>query len=86
MNSMMVTKKIIVTNLRVPDEDWNQLKAIAAERGMSANEYVNLLMRNVITPQVPKKRGGRRVWDMPELAKRAKSGDGLAVDDEVIYG
>jgi len=76
---------MIVTNLRVPDEDWNQLRAIAAERGMSANEYINLLMRNVISPQVFHKQGSGGVWDIPKLAKKAKQEGELSADDKVIY-
>ncbi len=85
MNSIMINKKAIVTNLRVPSEDWNQLKAIAAERGMSANEYINFLMRNVITPHLGVKRGLENVWDMPKLAKRTKKRSELSGDDKIIY-
>ncbi len=85
MNSIMINKKTIITNLRVPSEDWNQLKAIAAERGMSANEYINFLMRNVITPHLAVKGGSENVWDMPKLAKKAKKRGELSADDKIIY-
>ena len=85
MNSIMINKKAIVTNLRVPSEDWNQLNAIAAERGMSANEYINFLMRNVISPHLGVKKGSENVWDIPKLAKKAKKRGGLSADDKIIY-
>lgn len=78
---------MIVTNLRVPSEDWNQLKAVAAEQGMSANEYLNYLMRSVaVTPIEKRKKEGRRsIWEMPKLAKKAKKQFGLSDDDKLIY-
>lgn len=74
-----------MTNLRVSSEEWNQLKAIAAERGMSANEYINFLMRNVVSPMTIRKNKAGGIWDMPELAKGAKKRGELSRDDKVIY-
>lgn len=80
-----MSKGVVVTNIRVPSAEWNQLKAVAAERGMSANEYINFLMRNVISPATfwKKKAGG--IWDMPELAKKAKKVSELSRDDKIVY-
>ena len=80
----MNNKKIVITNLRVPPDDWNQLRAIAAERGMSANQYINLLMRNVISPHAPE--GRSNLWSMPKLAKKAKAIGFLSPDDNTFYG
>lgn len=80
-----MSKGIVVTNLRVPSEEWNQLKAVAAEQGMSANEYINFLMRNVISPITSWKKKAGGIWDVPELAKKAKKMDELSRDDKIIY-
>lgn len=36
--------KTIVTNLRIPEEDWMKVKAAAANSGMSANEYMKTII------------------------------------------
>lgn len=77
---------MIVTNLRVMKEDWNQLRAIAAERGMSANEYINQVLRNVVSE--PKKLATKKkmsIWDLPKLAKMENSPEKFSPDDEIIY-
>lgn len=87
INSIM-NKKIIVTNLRVAAEDWFQLRAVAAERGMSANEYINYLMKNVVAePSAPGARSSQSVWELPELSKRvqARKKFDLSEDDKLIY-
>lgn len=87
INSIM-NKKVIVTNLRVEEEDWNQLKAVAAERGMSANEYINYLMKNVVTePFLFGAKKSKSVWKLPELSKKAKARKkfDLSEDDKLIY-
>jgi len=77
---------MIVTNLRVPREDWNQLRAIAAERGMSANEYITHVLKNVVTkPKKIVKRKRMSIWDLPKLAKNAKPMGELSEDDKLIY-
>lgn len=83
-----MNKKVIVTNLRVEEEDWNQLKAVAAERGMSANEYINYLMKNVVAePSPPGVKSSRSIWELPELSKRAQARKkfDLSEDDKLIY-
>lgn len=78
---------MIVTNLRVMKEDWNQLRAIAAERGMSANEYINHVLRNVVSE--PKRIASRKkisIADLPSLAKIATPNGELSEDDKLIYG
>lgn len=86
MNSMM-NKKMVVTNLRVPVEDWNQLKAIAAERGMSANGYINYLMKNVVAVPVRKDKNPRlSILDLPNLVGKTTKKMELSVDDKLIYG
>ena len=37
-------QKMVVTNLRIPQENWLQVKATAAAEGKSVNEYINTLI------------------------------------------
>lgn len=77
---------MIVTNLRVPVEDWNQLKAIAAERGMSANQYLNYLMRKeVVAPLTKETKPRMSIWEIPKLAKKPVRGLDLSADDKLTY-
>lgn len=37
--------KVIVSNVRLPEDEWLQLKAAAASMGKSVNEYIRYLSR-----------------------------------------
>lgn len=75
----------------MPEEDWLQIKAIAAEKGMSVNSYINILLSRAGFGW-PKDEGEEKkmsIWDLPKLAKMDKSldeNDGLSEDDKIIYG
>lgn len=87
--------KKIVTNLRIDENDWLQVKTIAAELGMSVNEYINYLLQNTTSkaqfgyPKKSKKRSGKSIYDLlPSLLKkqyRRKTFE-LSEDDKIIYG
>ena len=86
-----MSKKIVVTNLRIPEDDWLQIKAIAAELGMSANGYVNWLIRDLSTKRsfgiVNTDESGQTIWDLPILAvKKNKPMGILSKEDKAIYG
>lgn len=83
--------KKIVTNLRIDENDWLQVKTVAAELGMSVNEYINYLIRDLSTkleltpPKNPKK--GTALLRLSEISKKFKPepmGE-LSEDDKVIY-
>lgn len=80
---------MVVTNLRMEQPDWLQIKAIAGEMGMSANKYINYLIRKVSTLEVlgvkPSKKSAS-IWDLPDLAKIKNKPMGMSKDDEIIYG
>lgn len=90
--------KMIVTNLRVAEHDWIQVKTIAGEMGMSANEYVNHLLQNSVSkaqfdyPKKGKTKKRKSFYDlMLALAKMAETKSKnkkyeLSDDDKVIYG
>lgn len=80
--------KKIVTNLRIDQEDWLQVKAMAGELGLSINEYLNYLVRSLSLKRELLEEMEAPIWRLGELAKRFKSepmGE-LSDDDKIIYG
>ncbi len=85
----MKTKKI-VTNLRMDEFDWIQVKSMAAEAGISVNEYINEIIKEettrrelAVSSQTREKK--LSVWDLPKLAKMKDKPMGLSAEDELIY-
>lgn len=79
---------MIVTNLRIPEDEWLQIRAAAAELGMSANEYINqLIQKTAIKNELAENRPGKKhpIWDLPKAYVKGK-GMGMSEDDEIIYG
>lgn len=91
-----IMAKKVVTNLRIDENDWLQVKAMAAEAGMSINEYLNLLTQNVISKArfgfpIKFHRGGKRksIYDLlPSLLKKRHKAETfeLSEEDKIIYG
>lgn len=81
---------IIVTNIRMPKEDWKQMKAIASELGMSLNEYMTISGKIVSTYRTlfgySKKSHDpyRAMWNIIRKKSTSKS-QGLSQEDEAIY-
>ena len=87
--------KRIVTNLRIDEQDWLQLKSTAAEEGMSVNEYLNLITQNAVSKArfgYPKQSGTkkkRRIYDLLTTLsgkKYHKKTFEVSEDDKLIYG
>lgn len=86
INTNMARK--IVTNLRIEEDSWLQLKSEAGELGMSVNEYINFLLRDLSNRRLfnPKKRDAL-FWRLGELSKMKSEPLGeLSEDDKIIYG
>lgn len=91
-----MTQKIITTNIRVPEEDWVELKSLASRMGMSSNEYVKRAIRitknrdNLLSnDQIKrKKKNGYEALDKFIKAARNAKGKpmGASEDDKIIYG
>ena len=88
--------KPVITNLRINKHDWLQVKAVAAELGMSVNEYINYLIRDLsakreLLPDMkPDKAITRKtapIWTLGDITKRIKPTPmgQLSTDDAVIY-
>lgn len=85
----MKTKKVI-TNLRIDQYDWIQVRSMAAEAGMSVNEYINEIIkidssRRELAIQPKSKRKKLSIWDLPKLAQMKDRPMGLSAEDEIIY-
>lgn len=89
-------KNTVVTNLRIGRHDWLQLKAVAAELGMSVNEYVNYLIIDLSTkrellpdikPNQAILRKNAPIWTLGDIAKKIKPAPigKLSSDDTAIY-
>jgi len=82
----------VVTNLRMEEPDWLQVKAMAGELGMSVNKFINYLIRKVTTRQqlgvIDEDYKNARIWEeLPKIALKSNGKPmGLSEDDEIIYG
>ncbi|MDO8657789.1 MAG: DUF1564 family protein [Candidatus Levybacteria bacterium] len=87
----------IVTNLRIDKEDWVQIKILAAEMGISVNEYINYLIKDLSLKRellsdksiksAKKSKKTASIWKLGEIAKKIKSSpmEELSSDDKLIY-
>lgn len=90
--------KMIVTNLRIEENNWIQVKTIAVELGMSVNEYVNHLLQNTVSkaqfgyPKKTKTKNRKSFYDLLSSMGKVSSkdyktgGHELSNDDKIIYG
>lgn len=91
-----MSKNIIVTNLRVEKNLWLQIKQLASEVGMSANEYMNLITQQAVSKAsltIPAKthikRKRKNIYDaLLSLSnkKYKRKPLGLSENDKIIYG
>lgn len=86
-------RKIITTNLRIPEESYSLVKILAAEAKMSVNEYINrLLEEGTMKKQLGFKRDKRRksekyFWEIPRIMENEHYNPmGWSEDDKAIYG
>lgn len=84
-------KKIIVSNIRVPEEDWLSFRAAAAGRGMSINEYIIYLgrldsIKSITgTDAQTSKKGGYDAMDKFLNRKITGKPMGMSDEDKAIY-
>lgn len=83
--------KKIVTNLRIDEMDWLRIKAMAAETGLSANEYILRLIKTISTKielalDQKEIKQEYSIWNLSKLAKIKDKPMGASEDDKIIYG
>lgn len=88
--SINMAKKI-VTNLRIDENDWLQIKAEAGEMGMSINEYINYIIRKIsvrielaLDKDIPQKEK-YSIWNLAGLAKIPGKTMKMSDEDRIIY-
>lgn len=92
MIGMMNAK--VTTNIRMDRDDWLNIKAIAAAKNMSFNEYINWLVRDWGAKKELAVDGGegkkrRQKVGLMDFSRKIIKDDkpmGLSKDDELIYG
>jgi len=80
--------KMVVTNLRMEENDYLQAKQMAAEMGMSMNEYFNYLSKVLPANLIFDIKSKDPYQDLLKLAKSKSAGQGMGAseEDEIIYG
>ena len=90
-------QKMVVTNLRIPQENWLQVKAEAAQYGISVNDYIQRLIdeksrktffaykEKGVKRQAKKRRLYQPLWDIIDKPYNRKP-MGASEDDKIIYG
>lgn len=87
-----MNKPIVTTNLRLPYTEWLQIKTMAAEAGISVNEYIRLVLgalnniRSLTSHWIKPQKGKLTIWDLPTLAHGNNIPMGTSPEDESIYG
>lgn len=85
-------QQVIVTNLRIPYNDWVHMKALAGDLGMSVNEYVIQAVRNdgrkriLGTPN--RKHKGKKeslIEEVERISRMPNKPMGWSKEDEEIY-
>jgi len=85
--------KVIVSNVRLPEDEWLQLKTAAASMGMSINEYIRYLfqmdaIRSVtgVRKTKTKVKGYAALEELIDFASKTRGKPMRASeDDKVIY-
>lgn len=82
--------KMVVTNVRMPENEWRQIRIAAAEAGMSVNEYFNYAAKTTASQTQlfgkPQKTPAKyaAMWDV--LKRKTKHAPmGWSAEDEAIY-
>lgn len=85
-------QKIVVSNIRFPEDEWLTLKSAAAFSDMSINEYLRYLNQNMAIQTITaiKRSNSKKTGyeAMSEFINRKRVGRpmGLSEEDEAIYG
>ena len=88
-----MNQKIVVTNLRIGEANYLAVKALAAEEGLSVNEYLNMIIweysgrKQLGIKPGKKSRGMKRFWEIYKIMEgKPGRGMGASEDDKLIYG
>jgi len=83
----MNSKNYVSTNIRIPKEDWRQIRASAGELGISANKYINYLIKKIsISRELGMPVNMKKelpIWNLKNISTGA--GKGMSKEDALIY-
>ena len=88
-------QKIVVSNIRIPEEDWVLAKTAAAAKSMSVNAYIHELINAASTrdmvgtiKQKRRKRQSRKDFFQAilDISKLPQHPMGASEEDKIIYG
>lgn len=85
-------QRIVVSNVRFPEDEWLQLRAAAFSMGVSANEYIRYLFRTESVKSmtgIKESRSEKSGYEaMGVFINRRRKGKpmGASEDDKIIYG
>lgn len=85
-----MNNKTVVSNIRVPYDEWTKIRVNAAEMGMSINEYIRFVINQAsikqeLIPAAKTKKADLPIWKIYKLAAKKKKGKGLSVEDKIVY-
>jgi len=75
---------LVITNIRVPEEEYGLYKKMAEERGVSFAELVREALAEKIKQRKEKKR--RSLWEIDKYAIRVGGEKASLTVDEIVYG
>ncbi|HLE49545.1 MAG TPA: hypothetical protein VI791_00175 [Patescibacteria group bacterium] len=83
--------KTVITNFRVDENTYEMVKILAAELGVSVNEYLKVAVARLNKDVQLKPHLGNDhdpIWDLPKLAVKFKPKNKItwSKDDQAIYG
>lgn len=76
----------MVTNIRIPKEDYTLYKMIALQRGESFAGLVRRILAEKVKFKVGKKAKKRSLWDIGKYAVKGGDPHASQTIDEVVYG
>jgi hypothetical protein len=76
----------VISNIRVPENKYQMWKAMAAEGGLSLNEFLIRGMDRVFKEEQFGKTKRVKLSQLKEIAKMANKPMGWSQEDEAIYG
>lgn len=90
----IMINRIVVSNIRFPEDEWIQLKSAAFSMGMSVNKYMRYLfyadtVRSItgVKKNKARPRGYEALEELIALASKSKCKPmGASEEDKIIYG
>lgn len=83
-----MNQNIVVSNIRIPENEWRQIKIMAAELGMSVNQFLREIINQTILKKQfisLNKKKLAPIWRVYQLAKKKGKAKKLSLEDQIVY-